>query len=89
MNFKDFKNNKSVFTTSFVTSKNSEIIFFSIDNDLDMQFFSKEGADMREAKLVSLGEILKIDNTLKIIGDFEKGDKFYRKSKDDKWQKVL
>ncbi|MBA6316258.1 hypothetical protein [Cellulophaga baltica] len=88
MNFSNFNTIKPVFTTKYVLDDKAEIVYFSIDEDSDLHFLSDEGASVEHAKLVSLESIINLDMSLNDIPDFEKGDKYYRNSKNEQWQKL-
>ncbi|MDH7461385.1 hypothetical protein QEG73_08840 [Chitinophagaceae bacterium 26-R-25] len=80
--------NTAVFTTKFVITDNQEIT--EVHHDADdgaWQFFSNDSFDdfSQVAKVVGLGQITKIDNTLFEIADLPTGYAAYRKFKGDKW----
>lgn len=80
--------NTAVFTTSFVMNDNKEITMVTHDSeDGAWQFFSNDEFDNYEevAKIVGLGEIVKIDNTLLEIADLPEGFSAHRKFKGDEW----
>lgn len=87
---KGFKeaDNTAVFTTSFVLNDKKEITMVTHDKeDGAWQFFSNDQFDNFEdvAKIVGLGEIIKIDNTLLELADLPEGFFAHRKFKGDKW----
>lgn len=88
MRIADVEKDKAVFTTEYVMNHNSDIIYISIDDDLDLQVFSSEGADMDKAMLVSMANILAIDDSILLLPEFERGDKFIRKDRFAPWQKL-
>lgn len=60
--------NQAVFTTKYVVEKNSPIIYVSHDEEGDWQFFGAEvGLTSDDARVVSLGEIIGIQPSLKEI----------------------
>ena len=78
----------AVFTTKFVITDKKDITFVTHEKeDGAWQFFSNDHFDNFEdvAKVVGLGEILKIDNTLLDLGDLPEGFSAQRKFKGDKW----
>ena len=77
--------NKVVFTTRFVVEDNSEIIYACHDSDGDWQFFSKEEATEEDAMIISMDEILEIDNSIEKILDIPKGFEAHRSNKLDDW----
>lgn len=87
---KKFKeaDNTAVFTTKFVIIDKKDITYVTHDKeDGAWQFFSDDQFDDFEsvAKIVGLGEILKIDNTLLELADMPEGFSAYRKFKGDRW----
>lgn len=90
MTQKRFKeaDNTAVFTTKFVITDNKEITEVHHDEDDGAwQFFSADEFDdfSKVAKVVGLGQITKIDNTLFEIADMPTGYVAHRKFKGDKW----
>ena len=60
--------NYAVFTTSYVIEKMSAIVYVVHDKDGDWQFFGNEkDVDEQNGRVVSLGEIIKIDRTIEEI----------------------
>ena len=90
MPIKKFKeaDNTAVFTTKFVIIDKKDITYVTHDKeDGAWQFFSDDEFDNFEsvAKIVGLGEIIKIDNTLLELADMPEGFSAYRKFKGDRW----
>ena len=90
MPIKKFKeaDNTAVFTTKFVIIDKNDITYVTHDKeDGAWQFFSDDEFDNFEsvAKIVGLGEIIKIDNTLLELADMPEGFSAYRKFKGDRW----
>src|SRR5450432_2879285 len=80
--------NTAVFTTKFVTTDNKDITYVTHDkDDSAWQFFSSDKIDNLEdvAKIVGLGQIIKIDSTILELADMPVGHSAYRKLKGDKW----
>lgn len=75
----------AVFTTRFVINGVSDIVAVYHDKDGDWQFLGPEGAVEDDAAIISLGEILNIDSSLKSIIDMKKGYYAYRNSKKEEW----
>ena len=87
---KKFKeaDNTAVFTTKFVIVDKKDITYVTHDKeDGAWQFFSDDHFDDFEnvAKIVALGEIIKLDSTLLELADMPEGSSAHRKSKADKW----
>lgn len=78
--------NNPVITTRFVLENNSTIVSVFRDEDGDWQFFgNEENISEKDAKIVSLKEILMIDPTLKELLEIENGSHASREYKTDKW----
>jgi len=79
----------AVFTTKFVIEGNSPILYVYHFDDGSWQF-SGEEQDLNDDdyRVISLGEILTIDKTLKELSDMPMGFEAIRKSKEDEWQVV-
>ncbi|AHG64836.1 hypothetical protein [Advenella mimigardefordensis] len=88
MKITDVEKNRAVFTTEYVMKHHSDIVHIEIDDDLDIQVFSREGADMDKAMLVSMASILVLDESLLLLPEFGQGDKFIRKDSFSPWEKV-
>lgn len=79
----------AVFTTKFVIEENSPILYVYHFDDGSWQFNGVEqNLNDDDYKVISLGEILTIDGTLKELSDMPVGFEAIRKSKVDKWQVV-
>lgn len=88
MKIADVEKNRAVFTTEYVMKHRSDIVYIEIDDDLDIQVFSREGADMDKAMLVSIASILALDESILLLPEFEQGDKFIRKDTFSPWEKA-
>lgn len=77
--------NKAVITTRFVVN-GSIITFVSLDEDGDWQFFGDEDITENDAMVISIEQILKIDDTLAYIPDMRKGQSAFRLNKNSPWQ---
>ncbi len=88
MIMKHFKEplNTAVFTTRFIISGESVIVFIAHDDDGSWQFQGTENkvseSDMR---LVSLGEIIEIDNSILQLADMPEGFEAMRNDKNSNW----
>ncbi|WP_035643494.1 hypothetical protein [Flavobacterium sp. ASV13] len=78
--------NIAVITTKFVLEKKSPIVSVFRDDDGDWQFFGKE-EDIQEedARVISLDEILKIDDSINDILWINNGMHAWRENKNEKW----
>ena len=80
--------NTAVFTTKFVITDKKEITYVTHEKeDGAWHFFSNDNFDNFEdvAKVVGLGEIIKMDATVLEIADMPEGFSAHRKFKGDKW----
>lgn len=79
----------AVFTTKYVLENGSAIVYIYHDGDGDWQFHGAEDnisdSDMR---VVGLGEIISMDNTVLQIADLPLGFEAIRKDKQDDWNIV-
>jgi hypothetical protein len=87
---KKFKetDNTAVFTTKFVVNDKKEITYVTHEKeDGAWQFFSTDNFDNFEdvARVVGLGEIIKMDSTILDIADMPEGFFAQRRFKGDKW----
>ncbi len=90
MENKRFKeaDNTAVFTTKFVIVDKKDITTVTHEKeDGAWQFFSADHFDNFEdiAKVVGLGEIIKLDKTVLDLADMPEGFTAHRKYKGDKW----
>jgi hypothetical protein len=83
----DEASNKSVITTRYVVDGNSLITYVVCDEDGDWQFFSDEYGTESDACVVSVGQILEIDDTLGDL-DLKPGHGAERSDIDSPWQTV-
>ncbi len=87
MNEKDINYNIAVFTTKQVLSETNFISYVYHDSDGDWQFFTNDEAiEEDNSNLVSLQEIIDIDNTIIEILDMPLGLGAYRKGVGHKWE---
>ncbi len=80
--------NTAVFTTKFVVNDKNDITLVTHDNDGSWQFHSKDEWDNIEkvSMVISLGEIIEIDNTILDIADLPLGGEASRLSVKSKWK---
>lgn len=87
----DFKfyeeRNVAVFTTKHVLEKNP-IIYVYHDKDGDWQFHSELGPEMKDARVVALETITKIDSSVNDLFDLEYGWCARRDNISDDWQRT-
>jgi hypothetical protein len=77
---------KAVITTKYVMKNGSLIIEVYYDDDGDWQFFGSEECSEDDAVVISVQQILDIDNTLVDLPDLKKGQRAYRTSKNTNWE---
>lgn len=74
------------FTTRFVVSEKSPIVYVSHDEDGDWQFFGAESdVKTEDGSIVSIASILKIDHSIEELLDMPRGGEARRKSKGSAW----
>jgi hypothetical protein len=86
MKVEEIPSNTAVFTTRFVIAENSPILYVTCDSDGDWHFMGDDDVTEEDAKLVSIKNILDLDNTLKDLPPLEEGYRAIRESKDDEWE---
>ena len=91
MTTKRFKesDNTAVFTTKFVIIDKKDITRVTHDKeDGAWQFFSNDHFENFEdvAKIVGLGQMIKIDSSILELADMKEGYVAHRNSKSDKWE---
>jgi hypothetical protein len=78
--------NKAVITTRFVVENNSTITYVSYDDDGDWQFFGNEDITENDALVISIKQILDIDQSLKDIPEIQEGQNVTRNDINSPWQ---
>lgn len=91
MTTKKFKesDNTSVFTTKFVIIDKKDITRVTHDKeDGTWQYFSSDQFENFEdvAKIVGLGQMIKIDSSILELADMKEGYVAHRNSRSDKWE---
>lgn len=85
--FRDVKNT-AVFTTRQGVNQNIPVLYVSHDEDDGAwQFHHGENISIEDAMIVSLAEIISLDNTLNELFDLPLGWIAIRKSINDSWEK--
>jgi len=75
-----------VFTTKYVLNEGSPIVYVSHDDDGDWQFLGKEkGLGEEDAKVISLGEMIEHDPSIKEIAHLPLGKKAIRENIYSPW----
>jgi Uncharacterized protein conserved in bacteria len=87
MKLSEEPDNKPVITTRYVMDANSEITYVVCDEDGDWQFFGDEDFHESDACVVSVGQILQIDETLHYL-NLKPGQTAERSDIDTSWQTV-
>lgn len=85
---KTFKENMNtaVFTTKYIIEKNSPIlIVFHYEEDGAWQFSGEEECDESDYRVISLEEMIIMDNSILKIADLPMGYKASRKTKNENW----
>lgn len=78
--------NTAVFTTKFILESQSPIMYvYHYEEDGAWQFSGLEDCEENDFRIVSLEEIINIDNTILQISDLPFGFYAYRESKHSQW----
>lgn len=77
--------NQVAITTKYVVHNNSTITNVYHDTDGDWQFLGDEGVNETDALLLSLGQIFKLDPTIKDVLNLKSGQSAHRHSMTDRW----
>jgi hypothetical protein len=86
MKLKEESNSKSVMTTGYVQTNGSPVTFVLYDEDGDWQLFGEdEVAEDEDAYLVSVGEILEMEPTLRKLPDMQPGQAVVRDKDSMRW----
>jgi len=79
--------NEAAFTTKHVVDANSPIVYVTHDTDGDWQFFGAEKiVSIEESRVISLGEIIEMDASIKELLLIPSLSKAQRINKDAKWE---
>ena len=73
--------NKSVITTKYIVENKSTIVSVFYDEDGDWQFFGEEEVTESDARVISIGQILEIDNSLMDLPNIVKVQSLFRNNK--------
>ncbi|MBK5722719.1 hypothetical protein JGH11_17745 [Dysgonomonas sp. Marseille-P4677] len=87
MKFCEEPNNKPVVTTRYVLDANSLITYVVYDEDGDWQFFSDEDFTESDACVVSVKQMLELDESLFSL-ELNLGQGAERSDADSEWQTV-
>ena len=87
MKLNDESDNKPVITTRYVLDANSQITYVVYDEDGDWQFFSDEDITESDACVVSVKQILELDDSLNEL-DLKPGQAAERSDADAPWQTI-
>ncbi len=78
-----------MFTTTSVIGKKAPILYVTHDDDDGAwQFHTGDSLTDDQPKIVSLGEIVALDGSVKELADLPRGWEASRKSKDEKWERA-
>jgi len=78
--------NQAVFTTKYITEDKSIIVYVVHDKDEDWQFFgSEKGIDEKDGRVISLGEVIRLDPTIKEILWIPAGTEAWRANPGSEW----
>lgn len=79
-------NNKAVITTRYVVNNQSDILSIYHDLEDDWQFMGKEDVSEDDAMVLSIGQILEIDSSVKDVLNIGLGYSAHRNTKNDTWK---
>ena len=85
MKLRDENRLKTVISSRFVVNEGSSITAVFYDEDGDWQLFSDEPIEMEDTVIVSVQQILEIDNTLLNLPELEAGESAQKESRDAEW----
>lgn len=85
MEVKDLKLDQMVFTTKQVAHENAPIFHFIIDKDGDIYATGTDPMTNENTMLISLGQLLKIDPSLKRITNLDLNTKLFRPTREAQW----
>jgi hypothetical protein len=89
MNTEKINLNVAVFTTKYVVKDGSPIVYVSHDSEGDWQFLGAEtDVQMENSMLVSLGEIIEMDTSIKELLGIPRFAEAHRKNKNSKWEVI-
>jgi hypothetical protein len=78
--------NTAVFTTKYVIERNSPILYvYHYEEDGAWQFSGKEDCTDSDYKIISLEEMINIDNSILELANLPLGGEAYRENKDSNW----
>lgn len=86
---KALENNRAVYICRHIIEDNEPILYIKHDNDGDFQFLCGKDHTDEVPMIVSLGEALEIDPTVREVLDLEQGEVAVRNSKNDEWKLKL
>lgn len=86
MNINSLNDKLAVITTNEILSKDSPVVAVVMDEDGDLQFIGKSGADEVNARVISLAQMLNIDNTLRHLPELSPDKRFERTQVGDSWR---
>lgn len=86
MYIKEEIKSKGVLTAKSILSNNAYVSYVIYDEDGDWQFFNELEIEDDDIVLISLEQMLEIDNSLKYLEDVQKGTILFRKDKQSKWE---
>ncbi len=77
---------QAVFTCCHIIEENKPILYVKHDCEGDWQFLCGTTHTTKDARIVSLAEILQIDQDIHLVANLKNGQIAERKSKDNKWK---
>ncbi|MFT4073674.1 MAG: hypothetical protein QM654_17335 [Dysgonamonadaceae bacterium] len=78
--------NTAVFTTKFILDLDSPILYiYHFEEDGAWQFSGIENCEEKDFRIISLDEVINIDNSILTMANLPLGYYAYRESKNSKW----
>ncbi len=74
-----------VFTCCHIIEENKPILYIKYDYEGCWQFLCGATHTTEDARIVSLDEMLQLDQDIRLVANLKNGQSAERKSKDDKW----
>ena len=76
----------AVFTCCHLIEENKPILYIKHDCEGDWQFLCGATHTTKDARIVSLAEMIQVDQDIHLVANLKNGQIAERKSKNDKWE---
>ena len=88
-NFSEDKNTMVITTKNIINNVNDIVLVFHDEDDGIWEFLDGEIIDKESAAIVSLFEIVKLDNSVNDLCGLPLGGRAYRNSKNEEWIRCI